>query len=298
MEIKLIGEQIAKFRKAAGLTQEELGKAVGVSTQAVSRWERGGAPDVGLLPAVADRLGVTIDALFGREGGTPENFHAQARRWICSLPQEQRMDQLCRLIWSVATLLTNHTFSSLDFGYLDRCEMDGANGEKRLVLSSVSLEDGAVFGVSGEDMSFMSVWPEPKEGWAAFLADNETYRRLFECLARPGCMEILRFMHARTWRYYTPGVIAREAGLPAEETAENMRTMAGRGLLTRLELELEEGQAEAYMVHNVPSVVPFLYLARSMAQPGEAYYLRWVEDERPVLRKREEGEGNADESER
>ncbi len=41
MDNKLIGEQITRYRKERGLTQEELGRAVGVSTQAVSRWENG-----------------------------------------------------------------------------------------------------------------------------------------------------------------------------------------------------------------------------------------------------------------
>ena len=74
MDNNLIGAQITKFRKAAGLTQEELGRAAGVSTQAVSRWECGGTPDVALMPAIADKLGVTIDALFGREGGVVEDI--------------------------------------------------------------------------------------------------------------------------------------------------------------------------------------------------------------------------------
>ena len=38
MNEHFIGIQISKFRKEAGLTQEELGEAVGVSGQAVSRW--------------------------------------------------------------------------------------------------------------------------------------------------------------------------------------------------------------------------------------------------------------------
>lgn len=61
MNEHLIGIQISNYRKAAGMTQEELGEAVGISGQAVSRWECGGAPDISLLPAIADRLGVTID---------------------------------------------------------------------------------------------------------------------------------------------------------------------------------------------------------------------------------------------
>ena len=55
--INILGEQIARYRKALGMTQEDLGRAVGISAQAVSRWECGGAPDVTLLPAVADALG-------------------------------------------------------------------------------------------------------------------------------------------------------------------------------------------------------------------------------------------------
>ena len=60
----VLSERIAELRKARGLTQEQLGQLAGVSAQAVSKWEKGGAPDVELLPALADRLGVTI----GREG--------------------------------------------------------------------------------------------------------------------------------------------------------------------------------------------------------------------------------------
>ena len=37
MNSSLLGEQIAKFRKALGMTQEDLGRAVGISAQAVSR---------------------------------------------------------------------------------------------------------------------------------------------------------------------------------------------------------------------------------------------------------------------
>ncbi len=92
MNDHLIGIQISQFRKAAGLTQEELGEAVGISGQAVSRWECGGAPDVTLLPAIADKLGVTIDALFGREGSERVDV---VGRYLCSFPAKERLDKLC-----------------------------------------------------------------------------------------------------------------------------------------------------------------------------------------------------------
>ena len=60
-----IGENIARFRKLKGWTQAELGEKLGVSNQAVSKWESGmTSPDVMLLPALADVFGCYIDELF------------------------------------------------------------------------------------------------------------------------------------------------------------------------------------------------------------------------------------------
>lgn len=51
------------------------------------------------------------------------------------------------------------------------------------------------------------------------------------------------------------------------------------------------------MVHNVTAMVPFLYLARCVGQKGDAYYLNWAVNERPILKRREKKEGKQDEAE-
>ncbi len=57
-----VGEQIASLRRAKRLTQTELGERLSVSTQAVSKWERGESmPDISLLPSLAAALETTID---------------------------------------------------------------------------------------------------------------------------------------------------------------------------------------------------------------------------------------------
>lgn len=59
-----IGSNIAALRKEKGITQEELANALGVSAQAVSKWENNSScPDVSLLAVIADYFGVTVDAL-------------------------------------------------------------------------------------------------------------------------------------------------------------------------------------------------------------------------------------------
>lgn len=60
-------KNICAQRKAAGLTQDALAAKLGVTYQAVSKWENGlSCPDVQLLPQIAEIFGISIDALFGR----------------------------------------------------------------------------------------------------------------------------------------------------------------------------------------------------------------------------------------
>ena len=62
-----LGKNIAKLRKEKGWTQSELGERLGVSNQAISKWESEmNMPDVLLLPALADLFGCYIDELFQR----------------------------------------------------------------------------------------------------------------------------------------------------------------------------------------------------------------------------------------
>ncbi len=61
----MIGKNIAYFRRKRGFTQSGLGEMLGVSNQAVSKWESEMTmPDVMLLPEIAKALGVTLTDLY------------------------------------------------------------------------------------------------------------------------------------------------------------------------------------------------------------------------------------------
>ena len=93
-----IGEQIKKYRTEKGITQEKLGQLIGVTTQAVSRWERGGMPDVEILPLLSDALGVSIDALFGRE---EQSFEMTIARQLCQMPREEAYRYAFNICWAI-----------------------------------------------------------------------------------------------------------------------------------------------------------------------------------------------------
>jgi len=59
-----IGSRISKYRKAKGMTQEDLAGKMGVSSQAVSKWETDAScPDISILPQLCRLLGITTDEL-------------------------------------------------------------------------------------------------------------------------------------------------------------------------------------------------------------------------------------------
>lgn len=73
-----MGSIIMRLRKEHELTQEQLANALGITFQAVSKWENGiSSPDISALPLLADLFGVSIDELFGRAPLVP--YEAPAR---------------------------------------------------------------------------------------------------------------------------------------------------------------------------------------------------------------------------
>ena len=74
-----LNEKIFYYRKRAKLSQEELAARVGVSRQAVSKWELGEAtPEVGKLAALARAFGVTVDELLSQEPPAGEQVPPEA----------------------------------------------------------------------------------------------------------------------------------------------------------------------------------------------------------------------------
>lgn len=64
MDVKSVGSQIAGLRKQKGLTQNDLGERLGISFQAVSKWERGETlPDTAILLDLAEVLETTVDCI-------------------------------------------------------------------------------------------------------------------------------------------------------------------------------------------------------------------------------------------
>lgn len=94
-----IQEQIAFLRKQKGITQEELAKFLGVTNQAVSKWESGQCcPDIQLLPDIAKLFEVTVDELLGCNSAKGlGDICLNLKDYFTSLPEKESFEKCYRI---------------------------------------------------------------------------------------------------------------------------------------------------------------------------------------------------------
>lgn len=113
-----IGNQIRQLRIRRGITQEAMAQELGVTAQAVSKWERDiTTPDIALLPAISAYFGVTIDDLF-------------------AISDETRMERIQNMLWDVRYLDANEVTSARDF-LLKKAKREVNNGRPYELLADL-----------------------------------------------------------------------------------------------------------------------------------------------------------------
>ncbi len=293
-----LGKNIAALRRERGLTQEQLGQMLNVSGQAVSKWEKGGTPDAEMLPSIADRLGVTIDTLYGRDHQPTEDMAQTLTRWLAAIPAEQRMNALFRLLCSTFQrpyYVDDEALAKMMEAVfrlpLKSCYSTGMinHTEEQLWLrSELALSTGLQLGVLAEDCPMFLLLPEPEGGYGVNLADNENYRTLFAALALPGALELLRFLYGKEkGAAYSAEAISKASGVAMEDVQTAFTAMLKCNLVSQSTVELISGTTEIYALHSSNAFVPFLLLARWIFDKTDSFFCRWEDRAAPILK--EEG---------
>lgn len=290
-----LGENISKLRKERGLTQEQLGKALHISAQAVSKWEKGGSPDAEMLPRIADVFGVTTDTLFGRETREKTDAVDFLQTHLNTFPHNKRMEELFRILCHV--FLASTTLDQLT-GFLDSVmelpitksflEQPGTEKDESpaWMRSGLILPEGMMLGVLAKDCPMYLLMPEPEGGYDPLLDDDEAYRALFETLSAPHVFRTLHALYRLTnadRHPHTAAAVAKKLQLPEKETAEALAKLAGHGLVTEKQIELAEGGVSAYILHDNGAFVPFLLFARWLMEQRDYWFYFWRDRKHPML---------------
>lgn len=166
-----IGKQIRNLRLAKGVKQEELAEYLGVSFQAVSKWETGASvPDIALLPNIAVYFGVSIDELF-------------------QIPNEAEFERIENMFWQerrIPAAVFDHCVRFLEGVIREEPKNVRAPSCLAYLYNHRAASDHETAGEYARKV--LELDPNDKSGWVAFLeakngvCGDEWYDNHFEVI--------------------------------------------------------------------------------------------------------------------
>lgn len=138
----IIGEKLKNLRRSKDLTQEEVATHLGISFQAISKWERGeGYPDITMLPILANYYQVTVDELIGMdEISSAKKLDAINRLWKENRQAGMHRENVALMRDALKSYPNNALLLIQLSASLER--LDGTESEKREYLKeSISVQE-------------------------------------------------------------------------------------------------------------------------------------------------------------
>ena len=300
MATQQIGANVAELRKARGAKQEDIAKAVGVSSQAVSKWENGGTPDTELLPLIADYLGVSIDRLFGREVRDYGDIETEVTNYV-ALPMDEfdgevheapdevleaTIARAGKLYWAVIMGLSGTRIfarSGLPINQL-REEMQ-KNADSEMALYAHLLHNkGRLLASMTKNLPFFFMMPEPEQGWGEGLAEPEEYQKAFASLANPDILRCLLLLHEKEPKSkFSLGYFAKITGLDADKAEEIIKTLTEMNFLESSYIELDETRQNYYEFKPKDVFVAVLTLMKVYIHKPMHFMYRFETRKKPLL---------------
>ena len=273
--ISQIGSVISKLRKAKGVTQEDVAKFVGVSAQAVSKWENGSVPDTELLPKIADYFDTSIDSLFGREHTSKDisvAIYDHMSKYDCKSPQQFK--EAFELCWALERSLFSYGHLGLTRSEIDITKNRIADYEAKLeenaqTYSQIHTNYGfTLVGVANRLQYFLLV-PEIKNKELT-LFNGIDYTSFFSVLSQEDLFQALLLLYGRDDRkYFTENLLIRELSLNQERATEIIQSLKKINLVTSRELELDDTVRDVYTFVPNTAFIALLIFAREMIdRPG------------------------------
>ena len=271
MSIEMIGKQIASLRKEKGIKQEELAKYVGVSTQAVSKWENGGVPDTELLPKIAEFFSVSVDSLFGRNITDYSDLRSALIKKICDTPRDERFKLVFNYCWDMerALMPSGHTIedSSIE-DYEKEISTDAQH------YSSMMQNDGFTrMGIANRSQYFLIV-PDPKSTDKAYF-NGIDYPSFFKDISDNDFWNACFYLNKRDYKKaFTTALFTNKLGINDEKAGDILSKLKKYKMVYSTQIEMDDEIQTVYHFSPTPSFIALLIFAREIIEKPEifAYY--------------------------
>ncbi|MBQ7392139.1 MAG: helix-turn-helix transcriptional regulator [Clostridia bacterium] len=217
-----LSANIKRLRQEKNLTQEQLAAKLGVSAQAVSKWETSETyPDGTLLVPLAQELDVSLDVLFDNNLISMADVSSRIMSLIYNTKAKERFHLARDICWQIERGLFNCCME-IEKGY-DPSDI------KNTKSASYILENEGFTMVSNGKEPFFAVFPQPEGGFGHFLEDKEELRKIFVALSHKDTMNALIHLYQKDRDYvFESSVLAKECEIGNDQidtVLENLRML-------------------------------------------------------------------------
>ena len=256
-----MGKNIAYFRKSKGYTQEELGQKIGVTNQAVSKWEsETSMPDVMILPRIANALDVTLDDLFAEhiiQTSVPESkvFNEKAVHNFPKNAQAEIIDSLCQQTnlvncnaWDFLKAEKNSSTKKYDQirQFYTMCCLSDTQGAA-FVSNTLTMIDS---GIKPTDIGSIFEKAEVSSGIKK-LSDSNV-RQVLSHICNEYFQSTAPFDYKDS-EYFTmdikPNELSRSIGISADDILEALEKLISLHIV-----ELETNNGTRYLLHKIKAI--------------------------------------------
>ena len=262
-----LSANIKRLRLEKNLTQEQLATKLGVSAQAVSKWETSETyPDGALLIPLANELEVSLDELFGNESVAMSDISSKIIKLIYNTEETERFNVVRDICWQIERGLFNCRMA-IENKY-------DTNEIKTQKLSSYILDDNGFTIVSNGNLPFFSVFPQPAEGYGHFLNDKDDLQKIFAALSHTDTMNALIYLYQKNENYvFESAVLQRDCEIANDQINAVIDDLLTLKLIWKQELTINGEKRVLYYSRPSHKLLAVLLMTREIGYKG-AYSLQ------------------------
>ena len=271
-----LSENIKKYRLAKGFTQEQLASVLGLSAQAISKWETTETyPDGALLVPLANALGVSLDVLFDHRSGSLKDTAEEIRQFLSSVPIENGFSAVWDLCWQIEKEMFRQGYP-LDIPY-DPEEL------KRISESSYILNNYGFTHVSNGRAPFFMAVPACDSALSEVFGDGEEMRKIFAALSSPETMRVVLFLHRYPDNYaFEKNALEELCGVENESLDRVIGDLITLRLVYSFEVEIDEQTTRLYCTRPSHLLMALFLITHEMNYRG-GYCLQACNRDKPFL---------------
>lgn len=262
-----LSENIKKLRLEKNLTQEQLAAKLGISAQAVSKWETSETyPDGALLVPLAHALSASLDELFGNEAVSMSDISRRIISLLHDASEDDRFPLIRDICWQIERGLFNCRMK------IDR-KYDPDEIKHQHNASYILLDSGFTMISNGRE-PFFAVFPQPEEGFGYFLKDKKDLQDIFAALSHEETMNALIWLYRKPENYiFESAVLARDCGLSDHQMVQVMEELSLLRVVEKQELAINTQPRILFRSHPSHRLIALFLMAQEMGYRG-AYSLQ------------------------